>query len=74
MTFLYGPNLVVPTDNTVESVVKAFNDRIAILGERPDILARIKLSDDECEKVLTHFPNYKKCFQESGNLIILTKQ
>lgn len=69
-------DIVTPKSNSVEDVVIAFNERIEMierLWDRPvTIMAWAKLNPDQCHAVLSYFPDYDACFQESGNCIIMT--
>jgi hypothetical protein len=74
-TFLFadnsGPDTVRPTSNKVEDVIAAIRNRLDMVGEQVPVLAFAKLNPVECNRVLNSFPGYKRCFQESGSMVML---
>jgi hypothetical protein len=62
----------LPTVN-VQDVIDAIKGRIALVGAEVSILVEAQLSPQQCAQVLTAFPGYKRCFQESGKLVMIDK-
>lgn len=66
-----GPDVVTAKSDSVDDVIVAFKQRIQLVGKEVPMLAVAQLSHHECADVLKAFPNYKRCFQESGDLVMI---
>jgi hypothetical protein len=70
---LYGTSgfdLVTP-QTKVETFIAAAKQRNALVGHSVTMLIEGVLDEQECKDVLREMPQYSRCFQESGNLIML---
>lgn len=66
-----GPDTVTVASNNTEDVISAFKQRIQLVGKNVPMLAFARASLKQCALILEAFPDYKRCFQESGNLVML---
>jgi hypothetical protein len=55
----------------VNAVVDVISCRISLVGKPVDMVIRCQLDETECLEVLKAFPQYKRCFQESGDLVMI---
>jgi len=73
-TLLYddsGFDYVKLGSNQVSDVIRAILDRNNLAGKVVPMLVTAKLNLSQCQEVLTALPYYNRCFQESGDLIMV---
>jgi hypothetical protein len=66
-----GPIYLERPQTTVQQAANEIKQMIAILGIAEDVLITARFTEQECQELLRQFPSYKRCFQESGNLVML---
>ena len=56
----------------VEEIVKLIQHRLEIIKNEPTpvIAVRARLNSSQRSQVLKALPKYKRCFQESGNIVL----